>query len=214
MRRSVRRPCAARDHLGHQFVGVQAALHQGFGHLSGQCADACFRADQQRQNQPGIARHQRTAQRFCIARMCYGHGDGRHVACQGQHIEVTGVLVAQGDFRHGDPWPPDFAGRRFDFGGAVHHFQPFLIGAQAVKDDVMVVVELFTAGNHHFDRVTNAYRPGEMQGLVDVDRAGAGKLGAQHRRDQRTGPHAVGDDFAEHRRMRVFRIDMGRIDIA
>ena len=31
MRRAVRMPVVARHHGAHQFVGVKAALHQGFG---------------------------------------------------------------------------------------------------------------------------------------------------------------------------------------
>jgi hypothetical protein len=74
--------------------------------------------------------------------------------------------------------------------------------------------ELLFAGNGDGQRVADPHRQREVQRLVDVHRARAGELGAQHVGDQRAAPHAVGDDLAQHRRMRVLRIDMRRVDVA
>ena len=70
------------------------------------------------------------------------------------------------------------------------------------------------AGDRDRDGVADAHLAREVQRLVDIDRAGAGELGAEHVRDQRAAPHAVRDDLAELRRAGVFRIDVGRIDVA
>ena len=63
-------------------------------------------------------------------------------------------------------------------------------------------------------RVAGAHRQVKAQRLALVDRAGAGKLGAQQRGDHRAGPHAMRDRAVEAGRVGVFRVDMGRVHIA
>jgi hypothetical protein len=53
-----------------------------------------------------------------------------------------------------------------------------------------------------------------MQGLVHVDGARAGQLGAQDRGHQRATPHAVGDDAVEQGVIGVLGVQMGRIGVA
>jgi hypothetical protein len=93
-------------------------------------------------------------------------------------------------------------------------FLSVLVGAQAIEDHVMVARELLFAGDGDGQRVADPHRLREVQRLILVHRARAGKLGSQHVRDQGAAPHAVGDHLAQHRRMRVLRIDVRRVDVA
>ena len=99
IRRSVRRPVSFLDHLAHQLVGVQAALHQGLGlarahdldrgrgggvavgridqpvrrdieaELLGDAPDLGLGTDQDRLDQAGLGRLDRGGQRRLITRM-------------------------------------------------------------------------------------------------------------------------------------------------
>jgi hypothetical protein len=121
---------AARDHLGHQFVGVQAALHQrfgvavadqGHGHrrrlvavfhvhdpvllevevvLLGDRADLLFRADQDRVDQVRLGGEQRALERLAVAGVHHRHVDRRQ-AFGALHQDLqASVLVRNGDLRH------------------------------------------------------------------------------------------------------------------
>jgi hypothetical protein len=91
-----------------------------------------------------------------------------------------------------------FSSRRQNLRRPAHDLQVFLVGADAVEDDMLVVIEFLLGGHRDGDGVADRHRSRKMQGLVDQDGAGAGKLGAEHRGDQRSAPHAVGHDLAEH----------------
>ena len=101
----------------------------------------------------------------------------------------------------------NFFGRGEDFSRTTYHLQPFLVGADTIETDVLVVVKLLFDGDGDGDGVANRNRAGKMQLLVNQRGAGAGELGAKYRRNQRTTPHAVGDDFAEHAAFRVIVVE-------
>jgi hypothetical protein len=105
MRRSVRRPVPAGNHLGHQFVGMQAALHQRLGVVAadqrhghgrgfmtvldvhdpvlseveaiflGDGANPLLGSDQDRVDQVRLGGEQGAPERFTIAGVNYRHVD-------------------------------------------------------------------------------------------------------------------------------------------
>ena len=131
-----------------------------------------------------------------------------------EELLVAGPAVGDGEFGQLDALALHLLGRREHLGFARDHLQAVLVGAQALEDHVLVVVELLLAGHLHRDGVADLHRPREAQRLADVDGAGAGELGAEDRGDQRAAPHAVGDHLVEHRRVRVLRVDVRRVDVA
>ncbi len=232
------------DHLAHQLVGVQRTLHQRFGlafahqrHrprrrgvavldvddddagevdalLFGHRADLRFRADQRRHDEAGLRRLHHAEQGFAIAGVHHGHGNRRQALGAGEQVLVARLAVEEGDFRQLDARALDLLGRRQHLGRAADHRLAVLVGAHAVEEDVVVVVELARRRQRHGDGVAESDRAREMQRLVDVDGARAGELGAEHGGDQRAAPHAVGDHLLEHAALGVFGIDVGRVDVA
>ena len=62
--------------------------------------------------------------------------------------------------------------------------------------------------------VANMHGLEKLQRLAQVNRARAGKLGAQHRRNQRATQHAVGNDLVKRAALGVQHIDMRRVHVA
>jgi len=232
------------DDFAHQFVGVQRALHQRFGlafahqrHRASRCgvamldvddgdagevdallfghrADLRFRADQGRHDEAGLRRLHHAEQGLAVAGMHHGHGNRGEAPRAGEQVLVARLAVEKGDFRQFDARALDLLGRRQHFGRAADHRLAVLVGAHAVEEDVVVVVELARRRQRHGDGVAEADRAREVQRLVDVDGARAGELRAEHGGDQRAAPHAVGDHLLEHAALGVFGVDVGRVDVA
>ena len=62
--------------------------------------------------------------------------------------------------------------------------------------------------------VAGADRGQELEGLAEIDAAGAGQLGAEHGRDQAGGQHAVGDAAVEGGPERELLVEMDRVGVA
>ena len=141
-------------------------------------------------------------------------GRGRQALGAREELLVPRPAIGDGHLGQLEALALHFLGRREHLGFARDHLQAVLVGAQAVEDDVLVVVELLLAGDLDGDLVADLDRTREAQRLADVDGAGTRKLGAEHGRDQRAAPHAVRDHFVEHRRVGVLGIDVRRVDVA
>ena len=119
----------AGDDFAHQFIGVQAALHQGFGvaganqrdreccgivavcgiddadsgkvdgKLFGNGADAVFRANQNRFDDASLKCHHRPLERLFIAGMGDGSRNGFESFDPSQHLGEAGLLVVDMDLR-------------------------------------------------------------------------------------------------------------------
>ena len=142
-----------------------------------------------------------------------GGGGGQALRAR-EELLVAGPAVGDGEFGQLDALALHLLRGREHLGLAGNHLKAVLVGAQALEDHVLVVVELLLAGHLHRDGVADLHRAREAQRLADIDGAGAGELGAEHGRDQRAAPHAVGDHLVEHRRVRVLRVDVRRVDVA
>ena len=226
-----------------ELVGVQAALHQridlaGPGQFDRACRSCVAvpdildldvveiepgglgdrlephpRPDQHRHDQVCIARLERRRQRCLVAGMDHRATHGRQVVHrieQAAHaIAITQAHVGQGRApAHDLFFGSDHAGLAGD------HFAAVLVDAAAGQGEL--AGGLVARG--HFDRdlqgVADPDRGEEAQGLAEIDRAGPGQAGAEQGRDQRTTPHAVGNDAMESRRRGEFGIDMLRIVVA
>ncbi len=245
MRRAVRRPLARDDHLGHQLVGMQAALHQRLGvagthqrhrdrrrvvavlgvddpdavqvdaEFLGDAANPGFRTDQDRFDDPFMEGDDRPLERLLVARVGDGGRNRFHAPDQRQHLLKALALVVDADrramkFLH----VRDLLARGENLGGAAQDLQVFLIGGDAIENHMLVVIEFLLGRQGDGNRVADRHRPREMQALVDQDRAGAGKLGAEHGGNQRAAPHAMRHDFAEHAAFRIPRVGGGRIEVS
>jgi len=114
---------------------------------------------------------------------------------------------------HLDARAPDLFRGREHLGRAADDLLAFLVDAQAVEDHALVLGILLDAGDRHRDRVAQRDGPREAQGLVEVDGAGAGQLGAQHRGDERAAPHAVAHHLVEEAFLGPLGIDVGGVHV-
>jgi len=80
--------------------------------------------------------------------------------------------------------------------------------------DEVLVGALFPSGYGHGNRVADGHRTAKPQVLANIDRARSRQFGAEHGRDERTAPHAVGDDVMKEGIRRVLLIEVGRVDVA
>ncbi|KFB74530.1 MAG: hypothetical protein AW09_000165 [Candidatus Accumulibacter phosphatis] len=236
--------CAAGNHLGHQFVGMQAALHQRLGVVAadqrhghgrgfmtvldvhdpvlseveaiflGDGANPLLGSDQDRVDQVRLGGEQGAPERFTIAGVNYRHVDRCQAFGALDQHLQACVFVGYGDFRHGRALGADLFPRRQHFGAARHHQQLILIEAGAVEDDVVVVIELLFDGDRYGDGVADGHRPRKVHGRFDQDRSRPRELRSQGGRHQRCGPHAVRDEILEQAAVAEFGIGQCRIHVA
>ena len=186
--------------------------------LLGQRADLRLRADQPRHDQAAPGGGQRAGQRGGVAGM---HHAALHRRLPGQIGRPAvdpacqpGVGVEQVHLRQRCARPADLLQRRAHQRLAADDGRAGLVRHHAVQRQA---VALDVACGHDRlggQRVAGAHRQVKAQRLALVDRAGAGKLGAQQRGDHRAGPHAMRDRAVEAGRVGIFRVDMGRVHIA
>ena len=237
-------PGAAGDDLAHQFVGVQGAFHQRFGAAGAHQrhrlrrsvvavrdvddlhraqvelpfardgADLLLRPHQDGNDEAGLGRGDHAAERLGVAGMRHRHQRGGHVPGALQQVAVARLAVEESHLGQFDARALDLLRRRQHLGRSADDLLPVLVGAHAVENDVMVVVELARRRERDRDGVAQADRTREMQGLVYVDGARAGELRSEHGGDQRPAPHAVGDDLAKHAALGEFRVDVRGVDVA
>ncbi|SBT08433.1 hypothetical protein PROAA_2750002 [Candidatus Propionivibrio aalborgensis] len=235
---------SVRYHLGHQFIGVQAALHQRLGitvvdqrngHcrgivamldvddavlleiqpvFAGDAANLGFGADQDRIDQFGLRCHQCTFERFQIAGVNHGHVDGCQSVGPSDQVLQPCVFVRDCDMRQVDAFGFHLFRGRQNLGRAAHHLQVVLIDATAVKENMPVVGEHLLDRHGDGDRVAQADRSRKMQRLIDQDGSRSGELRSQHGGDQRCAPHAVSDDFPEHAAVGKLLVADRRIHVA
>ena len=234
----------ARQHGVDQLVGVQAALHQHLdvaagGQLGGffcrrmavrhrddlnagqvdaaffsELAHARLGADQHRHDQAVARGVHGAAQRVNITGMNYRAAHRRHAIAQRQQFLEAGFGVEQLDLWCADLGQAHHLRRCQHTRRAVQHPHALLVSHLAVEFDLFSDVVLAGHGGGDGQRVANAHRLGEVQHLLEVNRAGAGKVRAQQRRDQRAAPHAVRDHAMEQRVIGVFGVQVGRIGVA
>ena len=232
-----------RQHGLEQLVRVQAALHQDFhllagGHAGGQfgrgmavlhgvdfhtvqvdagqlrrTADAAFGADQHRHDQAVACRVHGTGERSLVTGMDHGAAHRRQRLCARQQVLEAGLRVEQLDLRRMHRGHLDLLRRRHQLGFALEHHLALLVGDQAVHLDALFLVVLFGHRRHHGQGVTDAHRLGELQLLAQVNRAGAGKLGAEQGRNQRRAQHAMRDHAVEHGGVGIFGVQVGGVDV-
>ena len=192
------------DHCAHQLVGVQRAFHQGLdlktaGHrhcklrrlhavdrihdadagkvqalFLGNRADALFRADQDRLDEARLACLERAAQGFRIAGVGDRDLNRREAVGNRQQVAIAQLAVGEVGFGKIDARALDLFGGRLDLGGAVDHLEAVLVDAQAVEQQVMVVLELLAAGDGDGEGVADAYGAPEIQPLRHIPCRGRG----------------------------------------
>ncbi len=173
-----------------------------------------FRTDQDRFDDAFLKGDHGAFERLLVARVRHCGWDWFQSFDHGQHLLIALLLVVDAylrsiDFLH----VRNLFGRRQNF-RATHDLQIFLIGAHAIENDMLVVIEFLLGRYRDGNRVANGYRSCKMQGFVNQDGAGAGKQGAEHRRNQRAAPHAVGHDLAEHAAFGILRLAGAAVESA
>jgi hypothetical protein len=106
-----------------------------------------------------------------------------------------------------------FAGRRHRR-LARDHGSSILVRAGAIEHDAAVGCIARGHGDRNAQRVADSNGLVELQRLRAIDRAGAGKPGAQDGGDQRCAPHAVGDHGVQVGRLGEFPVDVLRVHVA
>ena len=175
--------------------------------------------------QPRAGPHQHRVDEAARGRVqCAGQGLGlagvddgaarrRHALCQLEQLAKTGFGVEQLDTRQVRPRQAQLDGGGQHARRAAEHAHAVLVVHHAHQLDRLLGVVLVGHGSGHGQRIANAHRAAEVQRLGQVDGAGPWKFGAQQRRDERSPPHAVGDDAVEERRVGVVGVQVGRVGV-
>ena len=149
--------------------------------LFGNRANLAFRTHQNRLDNALFKSVDRTFERFQVARVGDGHGNRLQSFDAVEQMTIAFMLVVNMHFRH-----VHFLHVRHFFRGGEHFrratddLQVFLVGTHAVKNNVLVMIKFLFRGDGGGDGVANRYGACEMQGLVNQNSAGAGKLCAEH----------------------------------
>ena len=85
-----------------------------------------------------------------------GHQYRRHAFGAIEQMLVARLAVEQRHLRHCDALALDFLGRRKHLGSAGDYLQPVLISAQAIENDMVVVVKFARRLQRHGDDVAQA----------------------------------------------------------
>ena len=234
-----RRP---RDDLGHQFVGMQAALHQriGIAVLTSVTAIAaaswlCLTLTMRklRMSNPFSSASERillsgpirigsirpasaaSSDPFSDSTSGVGHChvDRRHAVRPRDQLLVAAMLVRDQHLRQHDALALIFSSGGERLDGALDDQDAFLVRATAVEQHMMVVIELLPDRDGDRDRVTDRDRAHEAHRLVDKDGAGPG-TGCRVPWKSARRTHAVRDDLAEDAAVRELLIDDRWIDVA
>jgi len=170
------------------------------------------RPHQQRLDQAGRARIQRAAQAQGIAGVDHGHSD------RAQGFDV--VQQARQAAGRQQPHLGQGGGRALDLllgrlhqGLALDRGLAILVHATARQRDATPGLVLGADGDADRESVAHAHRRAEFQCLAQIDGAGAGQPRAEHGRDQRAAPHAMGDDAVELGGGGVFGIEVGGVHV-
>ena len=220
---SPRAQLRAQQHGVNQLVGVQAAFHQHFhfpidrhfgrffsrrmavryrddldaaqvdASLLGDVTYAPFRTDQHRHDQAVARRVHGTAERTRVAGMHHRATHRRQARTARQQFIETGLRVKQLNLRRIDAWQAHLDGGGQHPCRAVQHALAFLIEHLAIQLDTFGQVVFADHRGRHGERVTDANGFAEVQHLILINGAGAGKLGAQQGGNQGPAPHAVGN---------------------
>ncbi len=233
----------AREHGAEDLVGMQAALHQAehlaadrhggrvfrcgvaVGYMDdlhapevqarfvGHRPDLGFRTHQDRHHQAQLGRVQCARERAFVAGVHHGARDCGQVFTQRQQVFEPGLRVQQLDARQAAALPHHFLRGRPHAGHPADH--PFTLLIDHLTRQIDRLVHLVFGGHGRADRerVTNAHRAGKVQALIQVNGAGAWKLGAEQCRDQRAAPHAVPDHTVHQRVTGVVGIEVGGIGV-
>ena len=232
------------QYRGQQFIGVNFALHQhinlarprqgdglfgggvavgGIDKLDARKVQPCFsrrrrylgpRSDKNRNNHTLCASLQRTLQRNGVAGVNDGGTDRRkrrRCLHQGGKARATFMQVYLGQHHAG---ATDLFGGSYNQGLPLDHRFALLVGAETVKRDLVMFSGFGDNGNTDSDGIAKADGTAKTEVLVEVNRSRAGQFSAQHRRDQSTTPHAMGDDLVKHIGFGIIRIDMRGVHIA
>jgi hypothetical protein len=78
---------------------------------------------------------------------------------------------------------------------------------------MMIVLEALGTGDGDGKGVADGDRAPELEGLADINGAGAGEFGAEDRGDQHTAPHRMPDHLAELAGTGELGVYVGRIHI-
>ena len=233
-----------REHRVQQFIRMKAALHEDFhlarrghfrSHVGGGVAvgnvdqftsadveprllsrpdDLGLRSDQHRNNQSVTRGIQRAAERLLIAGM---HDRAAHrfkSRAFGEQRVKAHLRIEKLDMRRDGARTPDFLRRRNHARNAADDLVAMLVHHQTIQRQPLLGVILGADGHRHSQCVANADGAREMQVLIDIDRAGPWKDGAQQRGDQSAAPHAMGDHAMEHRVVGVVSIEMRGVGVA
>lgn len=139
--------------------------------------------------------------------------EGRQLACLPDEALVA-IAALQRDLGQPGARPFHRLRRRHHRRGAVEHDLAALVGAARVEQHDPPLRPLLARRDRDGDRVARRDRLQEPQLLAEIDRAGARQPGAEHGRDQRRGPHAMGDDMAELVGRGEGGVEMRRVDVA
>ena len=96
----------------------------------------------------------------------------------------------------------------------MQHALPFLIENLAVELDALFGFVLADHGGGHCQRVADANGLGEMQHLIEINRARTGKLRSEQGGNQGTPPHAVRNDAMKQGVIGVLGIQVRGIGVA
>ena len=210
----------ARRHLVHHLVGVQGALHQGFGlarpahghrllgrfmavggiddaqageveaEFLGDRADLGFRPDQDRIDQPQTGRLHRALQRDLIAGMADRHRDRRQIGTAGDDVLEDVMAAAQRHLLKLHAGLDDLFQRRLHSGTTGEQGFALLVLRPTIQHHVCGG-RLFADRDGHRDGVAHLDRSLELDILAAIDGARPRQLIAQQSRQQRPAPHAV-----------------------
>ncbi len=171
------------------------------------------RADQHRDDQPGLCRGDGPEQREGIDRMDHRRHQ-RRTAGGARDQLMDRPMMAQSHIGQRDPRPADFLGRRPREGGAGDHRLAMLVGADGIEHHVAFFRLFLAHRQRHRDGVADADRMEKTQILAEIDRARAGQHGSQHIGDQPRPPHPMDDDVMKHVGLGIAGIHMRRVHIA
>ena len=179
-----------------------------------QMANAHLRANQHRDNQAVACRIHGAGERLHVARVHHGAAHGLQAFAHGQQVLEPGFGVKQLNQRRADTRQAHLDRGRNHLGGAVQHAVALLVDHLAIQLNALLDVVFGQHGRRHREGVTNAHGLGEVQHLLQVNGAGAGKLCAEQRRNQGSAPHAVGDDTVKQGVIGVLGIQVRGVGVA
>ena len=182
--------------------------------FAGQAADARLGPDQDGLDQAQPVGVQRAFERLAAARMDHAHLDAGQALGGVEQLVVAQVPVGHQRLGQVGAQNAQAVGRRNHMGLAVNHHIAVLIDAARVQPHLAVGGLQRADRDGHGQGVADVHRLEELERLAQVNRSRAGKLRAQHGRDQGAAQHAVGDDFVEVAGLGIQRIDMRRVHVA